>query len=101
ADRAARRNGPGTQRLRRNLRQVVGPAMPEVELDALVRDGLRSYARYWLEAFQLPKYSQKQVLKDFHLENGEWIGEAVEAGTGCVIALPHAGNWGVAGTWVW
>jgi phosphatidylinositol dimannoside acyltransferase len=100
ADRAARRNGPGTQRLRRNLRQVVGPTMPEAELDTLVREGLRSYARYWLEAFQLPRYSQEQVLRDFDLQNGNWIGDAVEAGTGCVIALPHAGNWDFAGAWV-
>jgi KDO2-lipid IV(A) lauroyltransferase len=100
ADRAARRNGPGTQRLRRNLRQVVGPTMPEAELDTLVREGLRSYARYWLEAFQLPRYSQEQVLRDFDLQNGDRIGDAVEAGTGCVIALPHAGNWDFAGAWV-
>ncbi len=100
ADRAARKNGPGTQRLRRNLRQVVGPDMPEAELDTLVRAGLRSYARYWMEAFQLPKFSQEQLLEEFDLENGEWIGDAVTAGTGCVIALPHAGNWDVAGAWV-
>ncbi|MBX6748834.1 MAG: phosphatidylinositol mannoside acyltransferase [Micromonosporaceae bacterium] len=100
ADRAARRNGPGTQRLRRNLRQVVGPDMSDAELDELVRAGLRSYARYWLDAFQLPRYSREDFLTMFAIENGERIGEAVEAGTGCVIALPHSGNWDTAGAWV-
>jgi lauroyl/myristoyl acyltransferase len=100
ADRAARRGGPGAQRLRRNLRRVVGPELPESELDLLVRDGLRSYARYWLEAFRLPAYSRERLHEGFRLENGERIGEAVEAGTGCVIALPHAGNWDFAGAWV-
>jgi KDO2-lipid IV(A) lauroyltransferase len=100
ADRAARKNGPGTQRLRRNLRRVVGPDMSDAELDLLVRDGLRSYARYWLEAFRLPTLSREQVLSGFDLERGHLIGEAFEAGTGCVIALPHAGNWDYAGAWV-
>ncbi|MGH3991575.1 MAG: phosphatidylinositol mannoside acyltransferase, partial [Pseudonocardiaceae bacterium] len=41
ADLAARRNGSGVRQLRRNLARVVPGATP-VELDALVRDGLRS-----------------------------------------------------------
>jgi KDO2-lipid IV(A) lauroyltransferase len=100
ADRAARKQGPGAQRLRQNLRQVVGPDVSESELDDLVRDGLRSYARYWLEAFRLPKFSRDDVLKAYTLENAHRIGEAVDAGTGCVIALPHAGNWDFAGAYV-
>ena len=48
ADIASRRNGPGTRQLRTNLRRVVGPDLPEADLDALVGAGLRSYARYWL-----------------------------------------------------
>lgn len=100
ADRAFRSNGPGAQRLRRNLRQVVGPSMPEPELDLLVRDGLRSYARYWMDAFQLPRYSPRELNDLFALENYELLGKAVESGTGCVVALSHSGNWDVAGAWV-
>ena len=37
----------------RNLARVV-PAAAPAELDALVRAGLRSYARYWCEMFRLP-----------------------------------------------
>jgi KDO2-lipid IV(A) lauroyltransferase len=100
ADRAARSNGPGTQRLRRNLRQVVGAAMSEADLDVLVREGLRSYARYWMDAFQLPRFTRPELDELFYLENGHRIGEAVDAGTGCVIALSHSGNWDMAGAWV-
>jgi KDO2-lipid IV(A) lauroyltransferase len=100
ADRAARRRGPGTQRLERNLRRVIGPDVSEEELRLLVRDGLRSYARYWLEAFRLPDLSTADILQQFHLERGHLLGEAVQAGTGCVVALPHAGNWDFAGAWV-
>jgi KDO2-lipid IV(A) lauroyltransferase len=99
ADRAARRNGPGTQRLARNLRRVVGPDVPDDELDRLVRDGLRSYARYWLEAFRLPSMSLERI-RAFRLERDHLLVEAVNAGTGCIIALPHAGNWDGAGAYV-
>jgi hypothetical protein len=41
--------------------------MPEAELDELVRAGLRSYARYWMEAFRLPSQSKQQFLDGFPL----------------------------------
>ncbi|HEY7223838.1 MAG TPA: phosphatidylinositol mannoside acyltransferase [Micromonosporaceae bacterium] len=100
ADRAARRNGPAAQRLRRNLRQVVGPDLPEAELDVLVREGLRSYAKYWMDAFRLPRLSLAHMDAQFYLEGAHLLGDSVKAGTGCVIALPHAGNWDMAGAWV-
>jgi KDO2-lipid IV(A) lauroyltransferase len=99
ADRAARKPGPGTQRLRQNLRRVVGASRPEAEFDALVRAALRSYARYWLEAFRLPAQSKQQLRDGFHLERGHLLGENVAAGRGSIIALPHAGNWDAAGAW--
>lgn len=100
ADRAHRRDGAGTRRLRANLRRVVGPELPEAELDDLVRRGLRSYARYWMEAFRLPALSREQILAGFRLEQVEVLAADVAAGRGAVVALPHAGNWDVAGAWV-
>ncbi len=100
ADRAARKRGPGAQRLERNLRHVVGPDVGQAEMDLLVRDALRSYARYWLDAFRLPNLSREQILRDFQFERGHMLGDAVAAGTGCVVALPHSGNWDFAGAWV-
>jgi len=100
AGRAARRPGPGTQRLRTNLRQVIGPDRSEAELDALVRAALRSYARYWLEAFRLPSMSRAEVLKTFRLYGEEMLGADVASGRGAVVALPHGGNWDLAGAFV-
>jgi KDO2-lipid IV(A) lauroyltransferase len=99
ADRAARANGPGTQRLRRNLRHVVGPELPEAELDELVRQGLRSYARYWMEVFRLPSMSKQRLLDTFSFPGQGELHAAVEAGRGVVLALPHMANWDVAGAW--
>jgi lauroyl/myristoyl acyltransferase len=98
ADRAYRSNGPGTQRLRRNLEKVV----PAERLEETVRDGLRSYARYWLEAFRLPSQSRQQFLDGFGMspEHYDWLKTAVADGKGVVLALPHVGNWDAAAAWV-
>lgn len=96
----ARRRGRGVQRLAANLRRVVGPEMPDKQLDALVRRGMRSYTRYWQEAFKLPAFSPARVRDWFHLYGEEEMAAVVAAGRGVVIALPHAGNWDAAGAWV-
>ncbi|MGX6601129.1 phosphatidylinositol mannoside acyltransferase [Micromonosporaceae bacterium Da 78-11] len=95
ADRAYKQNGPGTQRLRRNLAQVV-PDLP----DSLVRDGLRSYARYWLEAFRLPSQSRQQFLDGFDLAQFDELKSVIAEGRGVVLALPHVGNWDAAAAFV-
>jgi phosphatidylinositol dimannoside acyltransferase len=100
ADLALRRGGGGTARLAANLRRVVGPEMPEAQFQALLRQAVRSYARYWLEAFRLPSRSHEQILNGFRLGGSEMLGENVAAGVGSIVALPHAGNWDAAGAWV-
>lgn len=100
ADYAHRRGGRGTRRLAANLRRVVGDDLPEPEFDALVRRALRSYARYWMEAFRLPSLSRDQLLRNFRLTNSELLAADIAAGRGAVVALPHAGNWDAAGAWV-
>ncbi len=100
ADRAHRRGGGGTARLRANLRRVVGPQVSEAELDGLVKRGLRSYARYWMEAFRLPALSRREILAGFRLDGAEKLAADVASGRGAVVALPHAGNWDAAGAWV-
>ncbi|WP_020519940.1 phosphatidylinositol mannoside acyltransferase [Catelliglobosispora koreensis] len=96
ADRAAAKRGPGVQRLARNLSCVLG----EPASDELVRQAMRSYARYWLEAFRLPNQSKAQLREGFRLHDVELLHKAHEAGTGAIVALPHAGNWDAAGAMV-
>jgi KDO2-lipid IV(A) lauroyltransferase len=100
ADLAARRQGRGVTRLAGNLRRVVGHELPDAEFAALLRRALRSYARYYLDAFQLPARSKQQILDGFQLDNRHYLADAVASGTGAVVALPHSGNWDVAGAYV-
>ncbi len=100
ADRAARRGGDGVQKLAANLRVVVGPDMPEDQFDQLVRDAMRSYARYWMEAFRLPSRTREHHLDYFRLRGGHILVDNHAAGVGSVLALSHSGNWDSAGAWV-
>jgi phosphatidylinositol dimannoside acyltransferase len=96
ADRAVRQKSPGVRRLQSNLERVLGGPVPP----ALLQEAMRSYARYWLEAFRLPSQSRQQNRDGFVLENGHWLQEARAAGKGAIVALPHGGNWDAAGAWV-
>lgn len=100
ADLAAYRDGAGTRQLRRNLARVV-PGATTAELEALVREALRSYARYWQEVFLLPRADHAALLDrlDGSLEGIENLDLALSAGRGVVVVLPHSGNWDMAGLW--
>lgn len=101
ADLAARRDGPGARRLRATLDAVV-PGLPATELDRLVRAGLRSYARYWCEAFRLPAMDPVAVhhRMDPQVRGRVPFLDALDDGRGAIFALPHSGNWDVAGVWL-
>jgi phosphatidylinositol dimannoside acyltransferase len=102
ADAVTLRGGSAVRQLRANLRRVAGPGRTEPELDALVRAAMRSYARYWLETFRLPKMDHAAVAAqaDGQTSGTEHLDAAVAAGRGFVLALPHAGNYDVAGLWL-
>ncbi len=98
---AARNGGPA--QLRKNLARVIGTT-PDRVPDGLIRASLASYARYWREAFRLPSMDlQKQgELLDAHFAGKEYIAAAIDSGRGAIMALPHSGNWDMAGVWlVW
>jgi lauroyl/myristoyl acyltransferase len=95
ADLAWRRGGAGVDQLRRNLARVA----PERELDALTREALRSYARYWYEVFRLPVMSRERVVSGMATVGERRLRDSIAAGRGTVMALPHSGNWDHAGAW--
>jgi KDO2-lipid IV(A) lauroyltransferase len=77
---AARGGGP--EQLRKNLARVIGSTPAEVP-DSLIRAALASYARYWRV-----------------FVGAEHFAAAHAAGRGAVMALPHSGNWDMAGVWL-
>ncbi len=96
---AARGGGP--EQLRKNLARVIGTTPAEVP-DALMRASVASYARYWREAFRLPTMNQAALATrlDRVFIGAENFADAHRGGRGAVIALPHSGNWDMAGVWL-
>ncbi|GAA0687297.1 phosphatidylinositol mannoside acyltransferase [Kitasatospora atroaurantiaca] len=99
ADTAWRKRGKGVLQLEANLRRV-RPEADEAALQELSRAGMRSYLRYWMESFRLPTWSSARLAENVQVKGLEQLQEAMEAGRGAVIALPHMGNWDLAGAWV-
>ncbi|MEU4313754.1 phosphatidylinositol mannoside acyltransferase [Nocardia sp. NPDC024068] len=98
-DFAARKGGP--IQLRRNLARVLGTTADEVPAE-LVRASMRSYARYWREAFRLPTMDHAGLVKSgrIRVDGLEHVDAALARGRGIVFVLPHSGNWDMAGTWL-
>lgn len=96
---AGRRGGP--DQLRKNLARVIGVAPAEVP-DALVRASLMSYGRYWREAFRLPSMNLPALARklDDSVLGKDHLDAALASGRGAVVALPHSGNWDMAGVWL-
>jgi len=93
---AARGGGP--DQLRKNLSRVLGVKPAKVP-GSMIRASLASYGRYWREAFRLPSMDQRTLGE--RLRHCLWhtahIDAGLERGNGVILALPHSGNWDMAG----
>jgi lauroyl/myristoyl acyltransferase len=99
ADAAWLRGGKGVDRLRANLHRVK-PELDDHELRMLTRAAMRSYFRYWCEVFRLPRMSVDDVVSRMFVVDEQRLRDAVAAGSGVILALPHMGNWDHAGAWL-
>jgi KDO2-lipid IV(A) lauroyltransferase len=98
SDFLVKRNGKSVQRLRSNLSRTQ-PNMTTLNLDLLVIEAMRSYMRYWCDTFRLPDWSKERIIKTTSVTNEHLLTDAIAAGTGVIVAVPHAGNWDHAGAY--
>ncbi|MFC9456353.1 phosphatidylinositol mannoside acyltransferase [Streptomyces sp. NPDC056637] len=99
ADLTWRRRGKSVLRLESNLARVVPDASPE-RLKELSKAGMRSYLRYWMESFRLPSWSADRVRNGFDIDDVHHLTDGLASDRGVILALPHLGNWDLAGAWV-
>ena len=92
SDRVYSKNGKGVKRLRSNYRRVM-PSISEPQLDELTKDGMRSYLRYWFDTFRLNKWSKSRIIETTFVVRENLLRDPIATKQGCIIALPHAGNW--------
>ena len=83
----------------RHLRRA-DPTIGGVRLERAIQEAFDSYARYWMEAFRLPYLSKRAVDRGMRVEGYDYVTEALAAGNGVILALPHLGGWEWAGRWI-
>ncbi|WP_327669692.1 MULTISPECIES: phosphatidylinositol mannoside acyltransferase [unclassified Streptomyces] len=99
ADAAWKKRGKGVRQLEANLARVVPDATPE-RLQQLSKKNMRSYLRYWMESFRLPAWSKARIREGVSIKDVDYLTEGLDSGKGVVLALPHMGNYDLAGAWV-
>jgi lauroyl/myristoyl acyltransferase len=98
ADLAWRRRGPSVRRLEANLARALGTTDAGA-LRAASRQGMRSYLRYWCDAFRLPDWSRDRIVSRARVVGEDNMRVPLAEGRGVVVALPHMANWDHAGAW--
>jgi len=86
------RNGKGVKRLRSNYKRVL-PNLSQRELSNLTKAGMRSYLRYWFDTFRLNKWSKSRIINTTEVVRENLLRDPIAVKQGCIVALPHAGNW--------
>jgi KDO2-lipid IV(A) lauroyltransferase len=92
ADYMVKRNGKSVARLRSNLARTQ-PNITALDLDLLVYRAMRSALRYWCDTFRFPDWSTQRILGTVTINNESILMDAVAAGTGAIVTLPHCGNY--------
>jgi lauroyl/myristoyl acyltransferase len=84
----------------RHLRRIYGPDMSDRELARRVDDTFASYARYWAESLRLPSLTFAELEAGMSFRGLNHLYEALAAGRGAIVALPHLGGWDWGGMWI-
>lgn len=80
-----------------NQAQVLGRPADDPLVQASAREAFAGYARYWFDTFNVLSWPDERILEAFPFQGLDLVEKALAEGHGVVIALPHMGNWDVAG----
>ena len=92
SDQIYKKNGKGIKRLRGNYGQVM-PEYSTEKLEELTKLGIRSYLRYWFDTFRLSRWSKNRIISTTKVIRENLLRDPIQSKQGCIVALPHAGNW--------
>ena len=92
SDRIYKKNGKGIKRLRGNYGRVM-PEYSSQKLEEVTKLGMRSYLRYWFDTFRLSKWSKNRIISTTQVIRENLLRDPILSKQGCIVALPHAGNW--------
>jgi KDO2-lipid IV(A) lauroyltransferase len=83
----------------RHQQRVHGAPMSRLALERQVRRTFASYARYWAESLRLPSVPAEELDRLMSYEGLGLLDEALAAGNGAIMAIPHLGGWDGGGAW--
>lgn len=86
------------EQVRRNQRRI-RPHLSDRDLEAVVRDAYRSYARYWLDSFRAHLLDQDDVLARTERDGIEIMDGVAAEGRGAILATGHLGSWDIGAFW--
>ena len=82
-----------------NQARVLGARPDDERVELATREAFELYARFWYDAFRIRSMPLGEFNRRTTIVDVENVDRALEAGRGVVCALPHMGNWDVAGHW--
>lgn len=91
-------NMQGVAQLRANLERIAPTSSPWEARKRSMR-AMRSYMRYYYEAFRLPSLTEDNIRARVTIENDERLRAYFAQGVSVPSALMHMGNWDLAGAW--
>lgn len=86
--------------MERHLQRVHGQGLQGAALRRAVHQSFDSYAQYWLESFALPRETPSSLDARMRAEGVHHLDDALAAGRGVILALPHLGAWDFGGAWL-
>jgi KDO2-lipid IV(A) lauroyltransferase len=95
--RAAGRGSDKYELVSGHMRRVRGTDVPDEQIAQDVQRMYESSGRYWAETFWLRRRRHSAIISRVERVNFEPVFRARDEGTGIIFALPHTGNWEVAG----
>ena len=92
SDILVKRNGASVARLRSNLARTQ-PQITQLDLELLLYKAMRSSIRYWCDTFRFPDWSLERIAHTVTTTHEELLLDAMAAGKGAIVTLPHVGNY--------
>lgn len=78
----------------RRVREVMGP---EADAERIAAIGLQYFLWALVDALYAPRRSARWLRRHVQLEGEQHLREAMAAGGGAILAVPHLGSWEMAG----
>jgi len=88
------------RQVERNIARIYEGHLSQTVVDAIVHETFTSYVRYWVESFRLPDTGAEAIDAGVTITGFDAVTDALDAGGGVIIALPHLGGWEWAAFWL-